>query len=372
MERWLKSNPIAIDFSATKIDREKGIIYDVVMCQAGEAKTHNVHLEESFIEALVAYDQKHYSKTGNKARFGHPSLSDTTMGSQMGYFYNVRKRDNQMVGDLHLLKSADKSPKNPGIREWMLDMAEEANDFVMSSIVFKGSNLYQYNPETQQKVILKRRDPLTGALLHEFEEQKVYVEFDEEEGAYHTHTDLVESGAATESLFSEQFNQDKFAVRTVQWLRENDDILQFVRSNPAKILQMCEQLDIPLIPNEMSKKSKEGFFAHMMAYFASEEPAVETTTAEVEPTTESEVEEQALTVEPTTEEVQVEEGIQARFDKMYAQMLQLSADNQRLADQVKELREKPVAQPAQFNSEQEEGDRRSRYLCQTTLKASQR
>src|SRR6056297_1264539 len=102
--RWLKSQPVILSFEEGQIDADNGIITDVVMCQAGPAKGHGWHLEESFVEQLVAYDQKHYSEgNGLKARFGHPALSDTTMGSQMGYFKNYRFQDGKAIADLHLL-----------------------------------------------------------------------------------------------------------------------------------------------------------------------------------------------------------------------------------------------------------------------------
>ena len=229
-QRWFKSEPLALTIDRENIDRDAGIIRNVIMAQAGPAKGHGVWLEESFIDQLVAYDQKHFSTNGLKARFGHPAMSDTTMGTQMGYFRNFRKEGTAAVADLHLLEAADKSPSKPGMREWMLSMAEEATDFVMSSIVFNPSGGYQYSPETGERVDFEGNTP-------PFERERVFVDFDATKGAAHYYTDLVESGAATDKLFSTQFNRDKFAVRVVEFLEENDDVLQFIRSNFERIIQ---------------------------------------------------------------------------------------------------------------------------------------
>lgn len=243
--RWFKSQPLPLSFKKGQIDADKGIIRDVVMCQPGPAKGHGVHLENSFVEKLIAYDQKHYSEgNGLKARFGHPAMSDTTMGSQMGYFRNFRYKDGDGIADIHLLDSAELSPKAPQMRSWMLSMAKEATDFVMSSIVFAPSGYYQYDPETGDKVELDV--DRWGYYTAKFKNERVYVDFDEEKGARHYYTDLVEAGAATNSLFSQQFNRDKFAVRTIEWLQENNDILTFIKKEPGKIAEMCNQLGIDL------------------------------------------------------------------------------------------------------------------------------
>jgi len=242
MERWLKSEPLPLlqEVSTCEINADEGMIPNVIMAQAGPAKGHGVHLEQEMIARLVEYDQKHFSETGLKARFGHPSLSDTTMGRQMGYFRNFRLDGDKAVADLYLLDSADLSPTQPGMKAWMLKMSYEAPDFVMSSIVFAPSGYYQYDPETGERV------DLGGEPQAKYDNERIFVDFNEEKGARHYYTDIVEAGAATERLYSQQFNRDKFAVRTVAWLQENPDILHFIQANPHKIVEMCERLNIQL------------------------------------------------------------------------------------------------------------------------------
>ncbi|MEL6143607.1 MAG: hypothetical protein AAFU67_18555, partial [Bacteroidota bacterium] len=232
--RWLKSQPIVLSFSSENIDEENGVISDVVMCETGPAKGHGYHLEQSFIDGLAAYSEKYYNdgSLGLKARFGHPSLSDTTMGSQMGYFRNIRVREHQVIANLHLLDSAELSPKAPQMRSWMLSMAKEAPEFVMSSIVFSGSGYYQYNPETSERVELDFNE--YGQPVPAFENERIYVDFKEDKGAKWYYTDLVEAGAATNSLFSANINKEKFAVRAAEFVRENADIHLFLKKHPEK------------------------------------------------------------------------------------------------------------------------------------------
>lgn len=236
--RWFKSQPASPQFEVGNVDVENGIIKDVVMCQVGEAKGHGVHLEQSFIDDLVAYANKHYKETGLKARFGHPALSSTTMGTQMGVFSNFKVRGNQAIADLKLLESADKSPTNPGVRDWMLSMAKERPDFVMSSIVFSEKRLYQYD-EDGKRVTIERDD--YGRPVDYDKNQNVCVEM-----AAVFYCDMVEAGAATDNLFANQFHQDKFAIQVVDFVREKPELLNFLKKNPAKVSQFCVKLGIEL------------------------------------------------------------------------------------------------------------------------------
>lgn len=253
IERWFKSNPLPLSFSPEQIDEENGIISDVVVCEVGQAKGHGVSLELSFIEKLVNYCVTHFSSAGLKARFGHPSMSDSTMGAQLGHFKNFRVRDNQAIADLHLLASAELSPTKPGMRSWMLSMAKEATDFVMSSIVFSEKALYQYDDEGT-RVIIERDD--WGEFTAAYADKEVFVEFNQ----IH-YTDMVEAGAATNSLFSQQFNRDKFAVQAVEFVQDNPELHKFLKANPAKLVEFCKPLGIVLpTSNKFSTKLTEVFF----------------------------------------------------------------------------------------------------------------
>jgi hypothetical protein len=83
--RLFKSERISLAASkdaGSKVDKEKRIISDVILCQVGEAKGHGVHLEQSFIDAGIAYAQKHHTKVGMKCRFGHPAMSNDALGTE--------------------------------------------------------------------------------------------------------------------------------------------------------------------------------------------------------------------------------------------------------------------------------------------------
>lgn len=230
--RWLRGLPVQA-FAKGQIDHENGIIKDVVMVEEGEAKGHEVHLESEFIADLVAYDQKYFSSRGVPARFGHPGASDNTMGMQMGFYKNVRKRKGdqgqmQAIADLHLLDAAEVSPTRPNMKSYVLQMAEEAPDFIMSSIVFMPGKYYQRKGNGHKNYVASpwSADPEMG---------NVFVEFGED--GRHFFTDLVDQGAATNNLFSAQSNPHLFVSQAELFLADNPQLAQFIIANPAKVLE---------------------------------------------------------------------------------------------------------------------------------------
>lgn len=258
--------PAPLEFDKSNIDADSGIIRDVVMVQEGEAKGHGIYLEAEFIQNLVEYDRANYGERGVKARLGHPGLSDDAQGTQMGYFRNVRERKSdtgkmQAIADLHLLESSNASPSKPGMREWTLKMAAEAPDFIMSSIVFSASAYYQRRPDGGKNYVewdwhesdWINLEPKMG---------EVFAEFSPEAGSAHYYTDLVEAGAATDSLFSNQANPRLFVARFGIWLDENPEIRDFIHHNPDKVQAFLDRVGFSPKPTKQPRKMglKELFF----------------------------------------------------------------------------------------------------------------
>lgn len=239
--RWFKSDRVTFA-GVGKVDAETGVIHDVIMCQVGEAKGHGIHLEQSFIEEGIAYANKHHKKIGMKSRFGHPAMSNDALGTEMGRFKNFRVVNDKMVADLHLLESSNLSPTHPGIKDWMLSMAGEDPSAIMCSIVFSIKSFYQRNEENEKFEIEWKSDGWDGQWVSKDKKNtfdpndKIYVSLKEL-----MFCDIVDEGAATESLLSAQFNSDKFAVVATEFLNENPKIDQFIKDNPQKLMEFLGQ-----------------------------------------------------------------------------------------------------------------------------------
>lgn len=343
--RWLRSRPAAAGFAPDKIDAENGILYDVVMVEEGPAKGHGVHLDAEFVEAIVAYDQKHFANRGLKARFGHPSASSDTMGTQMGIFRNFRKRKTggkmQAIADLHLLESADDSPTHPGMRSWMLKMAAEQPDFVMMSIVFQGSGLFQ-------KKANGHKVPLAGEYDSNPELGDIFVEFGD--GASHFYTDAVEAGAATDSLFGTRMNPDLFVSRAHQWLDDNPDLKKFVQDNPQRVQFFLQRLGISIQQPQPKKMSKFSLSKWLFGEQQEAEPTVEdldtlkTALSEAKSAvTTLQEEKQALENRAKKAEQEVS-ALQANVAALKKEAETLQADAKAKADEIAALKAEPAAE----------------------------
>lgn len=329
--RWFRSRPTAPGFESGKIDVEHGIIRDVVMVEEGEAKGHGVHLEEEFINDLVAYDQLHFSERGVKARLGHPGASDNTMGMQLGFFRNVRKRRKdgkmQAIGDLHLLDSADQSPTKPNMRAWMLSMAAEAPDFVMSSIVFRIGALYQRKANGHKRPVGMNK---WGEPEGHDPELPVFVEFGEH-GA-HYYTDLVEQGAATDSLFSTQVNDHLYVAQAERFLEEHPHLIKFINQHPEKVHGFLARLGVAAAP--ASQPSKFSMSKILNYLLGSKDDAGSNTPA---PDTVDAAELTALRTEFESARTQVQ-SLQTERDALKTQLAEAKTTATSLSAQIDDLK----------------------------------
>jgi regulator of replication initiation timing len=246
--------------AGSKVDKANRIISDVILCQVGEAKGHGVHLEQSFIEAGIAYAQKHYSTIGMKCRFGHPAMSNDALGTEVGRYHNFKVVGDKMVADLHIYASANLSPTHPGAGDWILSMAEEDPNAIMTSIVFTPGRHYQYGADGE-KIYVWEYDK-EGKWISANSKMKTYVELDELWG-----NDLVDEGAATDKLFSAVANPDKFAVIATQFLDEHPKIAEFLGKQPHKLQEFLTKYQSLKTNTEPMKIKFQKAWAFALALF---------------------------------------------------------------------------------------------------------
>lgn len=369
LPRWFKSNPVTQKFTDKQIDRENGILKGVIMCSVGPAKGHGVNLEQEFINDLIEYDRRHHAKSGIKARFGHPAMSDTTMGKQLGVFRNFSIVGQNAVADLHLLDASNLSPTNPKMKDWVLSMAEENPDFIMSSIVFVPGGYYQYDDNGAKKPIwyYKEYQDDEGKSrvrwVAEEDGKEVFVAFGEK-GEHH-YTDLVEQGAATDSLFAAQFNRDKFAVQAIEFVQEHPALLKFLQENPTKLTEFATKLGIELPKSKLSipesaKKLKDYIFG------ASEEEAIDPAIA-IREELEEEYAEKLLAIKAELSELKEEKTeVLTRWGKERDE----DADTIRtLQARIKELSERVPDDHTQYDEKPNEEKEKPKQLDAVTQRA---
>lgn len=242
--RWFKSNAVA-SVKTENLNREAGTAKDVVLCEVGEASGHGVHLEQEFIDDTAKYAQANHETNGLKSRFGHPDASSTTMGNQLGYYKNFRVRNNQVIADYQLLQAA-KISKKGDMWNWFFDLAEEKPDFIMSSIVFAPAGEYQYDDDGNRHwVWISKIGEDAGYKYsedYEYDRKKpVYVKM-----GHLYFADMVENGAATNSLFSAEVNDHMVVSKADLFFDQHPKVLDLLQKNPSILFKYARKKGIKM------------------------------------------------------------------------------------------------------------------------------
>jgi len=205
MKTYFRSNTIYKQ-SPSSIDREKGIIKDIILCQTGEAKGHDLFINDQFIDKVVQLGND--NKVGIKARFGHPNICSTALGTYLGRYKNFRKEDNKAIADLYLDSTSKKSP-NGNLYDYVLDLAESNPDMFGASIAFKAGKAE------------KKLETVNGEEI-----EKSYASILKLHAC-----DLVDDPAATEGLF-ESLHEDDLAFQVSVFLDDHPEIYELLNKKP--------------------------------------------------------------------------------------------------------------------------------------------
>jgi len=121
------------------VDREggdfgAGLIRGLSAITKGEALGHGLWIDDVFLDQVGAALQAS-DKAGIKSRFTHPDLSADGLAKFLGRVKTGRVEGGQVFTDLHLAKSAHKSPDGD-LAGYVLDRTEEDPGSFGASIVF--------------------------------------------------------------------------------------------------------------------------------------------------------------------------------------------------------------------------------------------
>jgi hypothetical protein len=117
--------------SRTGGDYGGGMIEGYSLITHGEALGHRMWIDDNFL------DQVHASvtDTGIKSRFTHPDMSADGLAKFLGRTKSLERIDGQVIGDLHLAKSARRSPDGD-LAGYVLARTLEDPESFGASIVF--------------------------------------------------------------------------------------------------------------------------------------------------------------------------------------------------------------------------------------------
>lgn len=207
MNRYYLSQPT---FSSPVgfIDKDQGIIYGVTVAKTGPARGHNGMIDKTFLLQLV--DMANARPQGIKARFGHPNMCSTALGTYLGRFHNYAYQTDKVTADLHLDPSAKDTPHG-NLFDYILNMAESNPDMFGASVVFESDAMQEKQIATDEATKTQR--------FFRLKELRA--------------TDIVDDPAATDGLFS----AESLPGQATQWLDQNPELSELIFSKPDRLIE---------------------------------------------------------------------------------------------------------------------------------------
>lgn len=217
--------------SSERIDEKNGIIYGLSLVTVGQAKGHDVWLDESFVKAVAAKGSA--SVEPIKACAGHANMSTPSFGQQLGVFKNFRLSEDKQkcLADLHLLEAAKYAPDG-NFFDYTIVLAKTNPDLFGVSIVFLPGQSYYYNAKGQ--VVNGYKNP-ADVQCDEKGNPKVYATIVALSGA-----DLVDDPAANPAgAFSASFSGKSFAVQASAFIQQHPLIARMIRQDAKSGFAKC-------------------------------------------------------------------------------------------------------------------------------------
>ena len=179
-------------------DKDKRMMYGVVVAEAMQIKDYRgsdygLELDEAFIKDMVSFANK--QKNGVIVNFGH---NWDNLAARLGRMNNFVITDNKVNADLKILDSADTTPGKTGLGTHVLNLAEEDPGMMAFSIKFNYKYMFQRDSGGKE-VKCYYYEEKKGYIYPSSELGPVYFKFDKL-----TAVDLVDEGAATNTLFQSQ------------------------------------------------------------------------------------------------------------------------------------------------------------------------
>ena len=234
----LFSTPPSFAAPSGAVDRDQGSIRGVTIAQLGLAKGHGGWIDKTFLLQIV--ENAATKPAGVKARFGHPNMCSSAMGTYLGRFKNYSYTGDQVKADLFLDETARKTPGGD-IYSYVFDMAEKNPDMFGASIVFTTAESEIIEEEIDNQKVKREYFRLSDLMA----------------------TDLVDSPAATDSLFS----ANTFPGIATQFLDENPDLLEIIFSKPDSVVEFLSNY-LNNSSMNISEKIRENFAAFLAAFSA--------------------------------------------------------------------------------------------------------
>lgn len=237
----------------TNVDEQNGIIRNVVLANKGLNKNGS-YFSDRFLNELLEAGQN--AKFGIKARFGHPNMCSTSLGSFVGNYKNFKIENGNLYGDLHLADISKKTQvegRGISMYDYILSMAKEHDLFFGNSIhisAYDVEEAYQDEQGNEQTAIGHKLERWIGS-------------------------DLVDDPAATDSLFS---GVEDLGTITTHFLDTNPEIFEVIEKNPKILIDFFERYE-NYYNRKNLKSNNMSFLSKMKKVFSSKTYDIDLTLA---------------------------------------------------------------------------------------------
>jgi hypothetical protein len=244
---------IAAMLTGMQVDVEKGILFDVVLCQAmqprgqagesyietiDEAFPVTIKTPVEFISRLVKIAETRHGENGHQVRFGHPGMCDQVLGSYAGRAKNIRQRGNQVIADIYLSAAAENAPGKGNLRQYILDLAQEDSQAIMMSIVFTPGDHYFINADGNREIWIGDQEQVKFMADLADVDRVLY------ETVMDWHfTDFVDQGANTTDLFRDNHGNELLSAKAFEFLDSNPAVWEILASQPEIVEEFVSKYE---------------------------------------------------------------------------------------------------------------------------------
>ncbi len=229
-----RSAPFMQRLEASQVDASNGVLKGVVILEEGYDK-YKDYFDPVSLQQLVTLGNS--QPQGVKSRFGHPNMCESALGSYIGRYKNYRLATVDVNGsvkkavlaDLYLDKTANNSPKGK-LYDYTLEMAQKNADMFGNSIC--------YFPGEQEEI--------------EIDGLPVMAERIES----HPASDVVDSPAATTSLFKDFKTSKDFASIATEFLDENPELANIILKNENSLTDFITKYKTTMANTKKTFKEK--------------------------------------------------------------------------------------------------------------------
>ncbi|MBE7691142.1 hypothetical protein [Tenacibaculum piscium] len=236
-----KSNALFSETNSLNVDKENGIIENICIAQFGENKNQSYFNDDFLIDLARKGNEQ---KQGVKARFGHPNMCATTLGTFIGRYKDFTVKDKKVYATLYLddiTKETQVEGKGISMYRYITEMSANNSDMFGNSIVISATEFEEVNEK--------------GESVHDYSlKLESFIA-----------SDLVDSPAATDQLFNDS---NDLGITVTQFLDENPTVFDTITKDPQIIINFLETYENYL--NTYKSKTNMSFLDKLKKTFGTD------------------------------------------------------------------------------------------------------